>query len=170
MNELIVIGYDNTREAEAAREELFSMTKEYLVDLTDAVVAYADADGKIKLNQMVNLWSVGAAGGAFWGLLIGMLFLSPIFGVVAGASMGAISGALSDYGINDDFMKQVSDVLKPNQAALFLMAKGQLSDKVIDRLGEKGGKVLRTNLNTEQEAAVKAAFAKAHSEIVKAQD
>jgi uncharacterized membrane protein len=165
MNELIVIGYENENEAEVARQELFGMAREYLVDVADAVVAHADDKGKIKLNQMVNLWSVGAAGGAFWGLLIGLLFFSPFFGAAIGASIGALSGAFSDFGINDEFMKKISEILKPGQAALFLMVRDHASDKVIERLSQKGGTVLRTNLDTEKEAALREAFAKAHAEL-----
>ncbi|KKL24269.1 hypothetical protein LCGC14_2417020, partial [marine sediment metagenome] len=33
----------------------------------DAVVAIADQNGKIKLNQMINLWTMAASDGAFWG-------------------------------------------------------------------------------------------------------
>lgn len=80
MSELIVIGYDNAEKAEAARTELFGMAKEYLVDVADAVVATADENGKVKLNQMVNLWSFGAASGAFWGLLIGLIFSTRCWG------------------------------------------------------------------------------------------
>jgi uncharacterized membrane protein len=71
MSELIVVGYDTPNQAEDARKELMKMAREYLVDVADAVVATADEDGNVKLNQMVNMWTAGAAGGAFWGLLIG---------------------------------------------------------------------------------------------------
>lgn len=165
MSELIVIGYDNESEADAARAKLFEMAKEYLVDVADAVVAHTNEDGKIKLNQMVNLWAAGASGGAFWGLLIGLLFMNPLLGVAVGASAGALSGALSDYGINDKFMKEVSNVLQPGQAALFIMARKDMSDRVIEQLGEQGGRILRTNLDTSKEAAVRKAFADAHSEV-----
>ena len=140
MNELIVIGYDTPEAAEAARTELFGMSQEYLVDVADAVVATADADGKIKLNQMVNTWTVGATGGAFWGLLVGMLFFNPLLGVAVGAGAGALSGALTDYGINDDFMK----------------------DK---RLGIKGGHILRTNLDRSKEDHLRRAFNETHAGI-----
>ena len=134
MAELIVIGYDKPEEAEQARHALLGMAKEYLVDVADAVVAICDDKHRIKLNQMVNLWSVGAAGGAFWGLLIGLLFLHPLLGVIAGAAAGALTGALSDYGINDKFMKEVSEVLQPGQAALFIMARTHASDRVLEEL------------------------------------
>ncbi|MEC3860646.1 DUF1269 domain-containing protein [Mesobacterium sp. TK19101] len=165
MPELIVIGYETEAQANAARDTLFGLAGEYLVDVADAVVAVADDQGKIKLNQMVNLWTVGASGGAFWGLLIGVLFMNPLLGVAVGAGAGALSGALSDYGINDRFMKDVANVLQPGQAALFMMIRQHASDKVIDRLGMAGGHVIRTNLDTTKEAALRAAFDKAHKDI-----
>lgn len=166
MSELIVIGYENAEKAEAARAELFGMAKEYLVDVADAVVATADENGKVKLNQMVNLWSFGAAGGAFWGLLIGLIFFNPLLGMAVGAGAGALSGALSDYGINDNFMKEVSEVLQPGQAALFMMVRQHASDRVIERLGERGGRIIRTNLDTSKETELRKAFDAAHKEAV----
>lgn len=160
MSELLVIGYDTPEEAERARATLNDMSREYLVDVGDAVVATADSKGRIKLNQMVNLWTVGASGGAFWGILVGLLFLHPLIGVAAGAASGALMGALSDYGINDDFMKKVSAVLKPGQAALFIMARKASSDRVLQKLGEEGGRIIRTNLDVSQEERVREAFEK----------
>lgn len=158
MSELLVIGYDTPEQAEQARTALIGMSREYLVDVGDAVVATADSNGHIKLNQMVNLWTVGASGGAFWGILVGLLFLHPLIGVAAGAASGAFMGALSDYGINDDFMKKVAAVLKPGQAALFIMARKTSSDRVLQKLGEQGGRIIRTNLDMSQEARVREAF------------
>lgn len=158
MSELLVIGYDTPEEAERARATLIDLSREYLVDVGDAVVATVDSKGHIKLNQMVNLWTVGASGGAFWGILVGLLFLHPLIGVAAGAASGALMGALSDYGINDDFMKKVAAVLKPGQAALFIMARKTSSDRVLQKLGEKGGRIIRTNLDMSQEQRVREAF------------
>ena len=162
MSELIVIGYDTPDKAEEARADLMSMAGEYLVDVADAVVAVADSKGNVKLNQMVNMWTAGAAGGAFWGLLVGLIFFNPLLGVAVGAGAGALSGALTDYGINDDFMKGVGSVLQPGQAALFMMVRTNASDKVIERLGEHGGRVLRTNLDTDAENHLRRAFDEAH--------
>jgi uncharacterized membrane protein len=170
MSELIVISYGTPEKAEEARADLYSMAKEYLVDVADAVIATADREGKIKLNQMVNLWSVGAAGGAFWGLLIGLLFLHPLIGVLAGATAGALSGALSDFGIDDKFMKDVSAILQPGQAALFIMARASASDRVIERLGSHGGRILRTSLDRSQEGKLREAFERAHKEAEQQQN
>jgi len=164
MSELIVIGYPNNQQAEEARTALYQLAKEYLVDIKDAVIAEADDKGSIKLNQMVSMWSIGASGGAFWGLLAGILFFNPLLGVAAGAGAGALAGALTDYGINDGFMKDVATVLQPGQAALFILADRAASDKVIDKLSAHGGRIIRTNLDTSKETELRAAFDKARTQ------
>lgn len=161
MSELIVIGYEREDSAEAARASLLEMQREYLVSVADAVVATRDEHGKVRLNQMVNLWTVGASGGAFWGLLAGLLFFNPLLGLAAGAGAGALAGALSDYGIEDGFMKEVAGVLQPGQAALFVMMKEQAPERVIERLSRHGGRVLRTNLDRSKEEALRRAFEEA---------
>ncbi|MEQ1812821.1 MAG: DUF1269 domain-containing protein, partial [Terricaulis sp.] len=98
MSELIVIGYNSTDTAEKVRQQFLDLQSEYIVDLSDAVVATADKKGRIKLSQLVHPWAVGASGGSFWGLLIGLLFLHPLLGLAVGVTTGLISGALSDYG------------------------------------------------------------------------
>jgi uncharacterized membrane protein len=158
MSELVVFGYDNQAQAEDARTGLFKLSKEYLVTISDAVVATAEPDGQIKLHQMVNLWAMGASGGAFWGLLAGILFFNPLIGVAAGAASGALAGALSDYGINDDFMRDVAGVLQPGQAALFVLADRASSDRVIEAMAGYGGRVLRTNLDRTQEQKLREVF------------
>ncbi len=46
-----------------------------LQSIDDAVVVECNADGKVKLHQAVSTTGAGAAGGALWGGLIGLLFL-----------------------------------------------------------------------------------------------
>lgn len=167
MAELVVVAYDTPSQADAARKELFGMANEYLVEVADAVVATADKDGNVKLDQMVNMWTVGATGGAFWGLLAGMIFFNPLLGLAVGAGAGAISGALSDYGIDDHFMKEISGVLQPGQAALFMMMRTEASDRVIDKLGSKGGRILRTNLDSDAENHMRQHFDAAQAKLIK---
>ncbi|MBN2905825.1 MAG: DUF1269 domain-containing protein [Rhodobacteraceae bacterium] len=159
MTELLVIGYETPARAEEAREELFRLSRNYLAEVGDAVIATTDEKGRVRLNQIVTPWMVGATGGTFWGLLIGLLFLHPLLGVATGAAAGAVSGALSDFGIRDDFMKDVANVLKPGQAALFILANKASSERVIEQLAQNGGEVLRTNLSHADEERIKSVFA-----------
>src|SRR5271166_1837043 len=86
MTTLVVIGYENQITAEEVRLKLLKMQKEYLIDLVDAVVVVRDLKGKIKLRQLHDLTAAGAVSGGFWGMLIGMLFLNPLFGMAIGAA------------------------------------------------------------------------------------
>ena len=126
------------------------MQKSYLVALDDAVVAVKNAKGKIKLDQWHNLTALGALSGGFWGMLIGLLFLNPLFGMAVGAAAGAVSGALRDVGINDQFMKDLADTLKPNTSALFVLVRKITPDKVLEELKGTGGKILQTSLSHEE--------------------
>lgn len=165
MSELIVIGFEDEFKAEELRLNLLKMQKEYLIDLEDAVVAVKKDDGKIKLNQMNDLTAAGAAGGGFWGLLIGTLFLSPLFGAAIGAAAGAVSGALSDIGIDDEFMKELAATLTPGASALFVLVRKSTPDKVLEEVKGFGGKVLKTSLTGEKEETLQAALNAAKSEL-----
>ncbi|MBK9078823.1 MAG: DUF1269 domain-containing protein [Hyphomicrobium sp.] len=158
MSELIVIGYGSPEKAEEVRNKLLELQGEYMIDLADAVVATVDKKGRIKLNQLVHVWAIGASYGSFWGLLIGLLFLHPLLGVLVGAGTGLITGALSDYGLNDDFMKKVAGILRPGQAALFVFARHVTGDRIVSALAPFGGTVIRTNLNTVDEKKLRDAF------------
>lgn len=158
MADLIAITYDTEQTAEAARKKVLSLQQEYLISLEDAVVVAKDADGKIKLNQMFNATAAGAASGSFWGFLVGLVFMMPVAGVLIGAAAGALGGKLSDFGINDGFMKGVAQSIKPGNAALFLLVKKMTTDKVLDGLSEFGGTVLRTSLDETKEKELRAAL------------
>lgn len=117
MRKLIAVTYDTEFKAEEVRLQFLKMQKSYLVSLEDAVVVEKKQNGKVKLHQMYNLTASGAVGGGFWGVLIGLIFMNPLLGLVVGAGAGAVAGALSDVGINDDFMKQLAEKLTPGTSA-----------------------------------------------------
>jgi uncharacterized membrane protein len=161
MSTLVAIGYDDQFKAEEVRIKLRKMQKDYLIDLGDAVVAVKDENGKVKLHQAINMTAVGAASGGFWGALIGLLFLNPLLGLAVGAGAGAVSGALTDVGINDGFMKELAATLKPGSSVLFVLVKRATPDKVLEELKGTGGKVLKTSLSHEDEAKLQAALSAA---------
>lgn len=158
MADLIIIAYDTEEIAEAARKKLLELQREYLIEIGDAVVAVRNADGNVKLNQLVNMTATGAASGALWGALVGLLFLNPLIGAAVGAGAGALSGRFTDVGINDQFMKDAAASLTPGHAALCVLVRKVTADKVLPAMAEFGGTVLQTNLSTEDEAKLQAAL------------
>jgi len=161
MSDLVAIVYPTEAKAEEVRQRLFKLQKEYLIKFTDAVIAVKTEAGPVKLNQLVSTTAVGAASGSFWGLLIGVLFLNPIIGVALGAASGALGGALTDYGINDAFMKDLTAKLQPGNAALFVLIQEVTADKVLREIQDAGGTVLKTSLDDSKETLLREALAKA---------
>lgn len=160
MSDLVVIVYPSEAKAEEVRQRLFKLQKEYLITLGDAVIAVKTEAGAVKLNQLVNTTAMGAASGSFWGLLIGVLFLNPIIGVALGAASGALGGALTDFGINDAFMKELAASIQPGNAALFVLIKNMTADKVLKEIKDAGGVVLKTSLDETKEQLLRDALAK----------
>ena len=158
MSELIVFAFSNEKGAAEMDEVIQRLKKEQLITLDDAAVVVRNLDGKVKVKQAVNLVGAGTVGGAFWGMLIGLLFWMPWLGLAIGAITGAISGKLSDYGINDDFINEVSQTIEPGGSALFLLISKWTEDKVLERLSKFNPKVVRTSLSKEEEQKLKAAF------------
>jgi uncharacterized membrane protein len=158
MATLVVIDYESEVKAEEVRLALLKMQKEYLIDLADAVVVVRDDKGKVRLRQLYNLTAAGALSGGFWGALVGLLFLNPLFGFAIGAGAGAISGALSDVGIDDNFMKTLGETLKPGTAALCVLIRHMTPDKVVDELRPFGGVLIKTNLSHEKEEKLREAL------------
>jgi uncharacterized membrane protein len=115
-------------------------------------------DGKAKIKQARNLVGAGALGGAFWGMLIGLLFLAPWLGLAIGAGMGALGGKMAGTGIDKKFIEEVSNSIKPGGSALFAYTSHGVPDKILPQLKQFNGKLIQTSLSNEQEAQLRAAF------------
>ena len=139
-------------------ETIHQLKKEELMVLKDASVVIRKPDGKIKVKQATHLVGAGMVGGAFWGMLIGLFFWLPWLGLAIGAIAGAISGSLMDYGINDDFIKEVGATIKPGGSALFLLIEKWTEDKALERLNKFNATIIRTSLTKEEEEKLKVAF------------
>ena len=158
MSTLVAIAYPDTATADQVRAELVQATKEHLLKLEDAVVVEHRQDGKIKLHQGVGLTGAGAAGGALWGGLIGLLFLAPLFGMAIGAATGAAAGKMTDVGIDDNFMKTLASKLPPGGAALIALGTTSGTGKVLERVKGYGGEVIQTSLSEEDEERLRTAI------------
>jgi uncharacterized membrane protein len=162
MADLIAVEFDEPADAFALRAELVKFQKDYLIEMGDAVVVTRDENGKIELHQAVNLVGAGAAGGAMWGALIGLIFLNPLIGAAVGAGAGALSGWMTDIGIDDKKLKEMGEGIPNGGGALFVLVRRVTGDKVMERLEAFRGKgrVLSTSLDHAQEEKLKALFEK----------
>ena len=151
--------FDTPDGAGRALTTVEDLAKQQLIVVQDAaVVSWPQGKKKPKTRQAQSLAAAGALGGAFWGMLFGLLFLVPFFGMAMGAAMGALAGHFSDYGISDDFIKQVRAKVTEGTSALFLLTEQATIDKVADAFKGTKMELIQSNLSHEQEAQLKAAF------------
>jgi uncharacterized membrane protein len=116
MSELVAVSYPDVYRAGEVCAALQRLQQEFLIEMEDAAYVTRERDGKIKLHQtqpVVGMATgIGASRGTLWGALIGLLFMQPLLGMAAGAVLGAASGAIAgrmaDYGIPDQFMKDLA--------------------------------------------------------------
>lgn len=170
MADLVVLSFDGVDSADAVLTKLRQLKKQELIDLLDACVVVRPEEGDIQIKQSVNMTRIGASTGlstgAIVGMLAGILVFNPLAGMavggLAGAAMGALGGSLSDYGINDDFIKELGETIKPNSSALFLLIAKATPDKVLAAIEQYDPKILKTSLSQEQEDKLRDAISAAH--------
>ena len=159
MSDLVAIAYDDLDTAQQVAANAGEAQKAQLIDLEDMVVVERRMDGKVKLHQP-SLAGTGAVSGALWGGLIGLIFFVPFFGMAIGAATGAAAGAFGDYGVEDNFMKELGMALEPGKAAVIFLVRKMTVDKVLPEI-KIPGKVIQTSLDDETEQRLTDALAAA---------
>ena len=175
MAELIVVGFkkDMYRASEVLNT-LQEMNDNWVVDLHDAVAVYRDYSGKLRVDQSYQLTTgQGAAWGGLFGGLMGALLAAPftggasvaavlaagsLSGVALGASLGAVDAESwkDDYGISEDFVKEVGTMVQPGDSAIFALLRTLDPDLVAAQFRGYGGTILRTTLTPGQRERVEA--------------
>ena len=155
-NTLTVVLFDGELKAEEARANLMELQREGYIDLEDAVVVVKDRDGTARYNQMLKPSRKGGLAGSITGLIVGSIFFSPLIGAILGAIAGAVSASLTDMGIDDRFMKDLSQKFTPGSSALFALVRKADPERVGEAFLGFGGKVLVNSMSAEREAAIQA--------------
>jgi uncharacterized membrane protein len=158
VSNLIAIAYPDVQTAEEVRTTLGQLQTEKLIEIEDMVVVRRDDKGKVKLHQAVSPGAAGAAGGALWGGLIGLLFLAPLLGMAVGAASGGLFGSAADVGVDDNFMKELGTKLEGGNAALVVLVRRSTPDKVLPRIQQYGGHVIQSSLSNDREDELRAAI------------
>ncbi len=160
MSTLTVWKFTNAEGADVALAKLKELQKQQIVQVLDAaIVSWPQGRKRPKTYQAMDTVGAGALGGAFWGMLFGLIFFVPLFGLLVGATAGAISGKFTDYGISDEFIKDLQSKVTEGTSALFLLTGQVTIDKVEAAFTpEEKGELIQSNLSAEQEAKLREDF------------
>ena len=165
MADLVVIIYNIEQKASKALAVLQS-AESGDIDLEDAVVVTKNKKGKTKIHQTTDASTAGktALKGSVLGLLVGVIFMVPVFGLLFGAGLGALFSRIKDLGLDDDFVKQIGKSLQPEHSALFLLVRKANPQKALEMLAPFGGTVYQTSLPKEAEDLLKETLENSHAE------
>jgi uncharacterized membrane protein len=156
MSNLIVITFDDPNEAEKVRDTIRSAQKHDLIKLDDSAIVVKDEDGQVHVkNELDRGVKVGIAGGGLLGLWIGFIFGGPIGMLAIGALGGALVGASTDMGLQKKFVKEVSEAIKPNSSALFIIARDSNPNAAVAALKPYKGEVYYSSLDPEAEETLR---------------
>ena len=159
MATVTVLKFPTAEGADNALHLVQDLQKSHLIKLHDAaIVSWPVGKKSPKTKQLVDLVGIGAMSGMFWGMLLGFIFATPLFGMAVGAAFGALGGAFRDYGIDDDFIKRVRSQVTEGTSALFLMTSEAVLDRVVDAMKNVKFEIIATNLSKEQEQKLHEAF------------
>ncbi len=173
MASLIVVGFKKDKfRASEVLNELVEMDYAWTIDLDDAVAAYRDYNGKLRIDASYQATTgEGAAFGGLLGSLIGFTLGAIAAPVTAGATaaagvlaagalgggvLGAAGGAMDakwwkdDFGIPDDFVRDVGALVQPGDSAIYALLRKADPTLVAAKLRDYGGVVLSTTLSPEQ--------------------
>jgi uncharacterized membrane protein len=159
MSDLIAIAYPDLNTARQVATNAGEAQKAHLISLEDCVIVERRSDGSVKLHQP-SMSGAGAAGGALWGGLIGLIFFVPLFGMAVGAATGAIAGHMSDPGVDDKFMKRLGEQLTPGAAALIMLVREANTERILSEV-KIPGEIIQTSLSADAEEALRNALAAA---------
>ncbi|MCB0048816.1 MAG: DUF1269 domain-containing protein [Caldilinea sp.] len=159
MATLTVWKFETVDGAQEALNKVIELSKQQLIQVQDAAIVSWPAGKKSPATQNYgSMTGKAALSGAFWGMLFGLIFFVPFFGMAIGAAMGALAGKFSDYGIDDNFIKQVRDQVTEGTSALFLLSSGAVEDRVVAAFQGMPMELIQSNLSSEQEARLKEEF------------
>jgi len=140
--------------------------KATLVALEDACMVERGGDGKLHIKQAVNLTMSGlkTAGTrrAFWGDVVGIVFLSPLAGFVIGAvtdaGYGVLARSLANYGIANEFLVGLGEAIPVGSSALCVLLNNGDETELLSDLKKFRPRVLQTSLTEDTKRKLEVAF------------
>ena len=137
MYHIVVMTFDNEEEAGNVRDALKKVQHQGNLSLDDSAVVVKDAHGKVHVKNELDR------------------------GVKVGASFGGAGiGALTDMGIQKSFVKDVSDALKPDTSALFIIIRDGNPNAAIAALKPYKGEIYHTSFEADAEDSLRNVLSK----------
>ncbi|MCZ7673319.1 MAG: DUF1269 domain-containing protein [Chloroflexi bacterium] len=157
MQTLLALIFQNESGAQKMIAHVKTLQRQQMITISDAAFVIRQRDQKIKVKQVNSLVGAGVLGGAFWGLLIGQHFWLPSLqsNEVANTEKPGIEEV--DCGIDEGFLKMVSNAIQPGCSALFMIV-AYMTEENLAALMSPDVMLLYTHLDKGSDDKLRAAF------------
>jgi uncharacterized membrane protein len=175
-NYLVVLTFQGAKTAAAMYTQLQELEKKHDVSILDAIIVEVGAgaahgstpavepgsgqgvtpttsplEEHVRVIQTHGKKGKYAAGGAGIGLLAGFLLGGPIGAAAVGASLGAVTAAIKDFGIDDASVAAIQSRLQPDSSALLALGHVRDQEAYLASLRTFDPQVVSTTLTPEVE-------------------
>jgi uncharacterized membrane protein len=159
MAALTVVKFDDPHGAVRVMGALQDMHGRRLITLEDAAVVSWPEGNKRPVMPKQGVGQM-ALGGAFWGFLFGLIFFVPFLGAaIAAGTTALLWSTLEEEGIDEDFIRRVSEKVTEGTSALFALTSEAQLDEVIDELKHYDAfEIITTDMPAEKEKKLREAF------------
>jgi uncharacterized membrane protein len=151
MTAFTVWKFDTPEGAQKAASLLEGAADDGLVKILDhAVVTWPVGAKRPETKQGHEESRRGTGWGAFWGMLLGAVFLMPVLGAAAGAALGSVSRMTRGVGISKEQLETIREQVTEGTSALFAVTDEGNLDRVGERFHGVHMKLVDTNLTEEE--------------------
>ncbi len=158
MSDIIVIAFRHPDAAQQVAAEFILLQDKHALELDDARIVVKDRAGQLHVKDVAG--HPVATGALIGGLLGALLFImSPVIGVLVGAAAGGVIGkAFNSDMVDQKFVDEVAEALKPDSSAVFLQVREADRAAVVSALRPFRGTLIQTTVPPELEEELKRAL------------
>jgi uncharacterized membrane protein len=164
MATLTAFRFDSVDGADSALGVVPMLQEQELITILDAaLVSWPKGKNRPSTRQVVLPTGTQLLDGAFWGLLFALIFFVPVLDTGRREEMERLTCALSDVGIDEDFIYQLRSKLTEGTSALFVLSRDAVMDKINDASKGKKPDLIAINLRRDDEMKLRNLFGLASS-------
>lgn len=135
------------------------LQEQQLITILDvALVSWPKGKNRPSTRQVVSPTGTQLLDGTFWGMLFGLIFFVPVLDAGCRAETDRLMSALSDVGIDDNFIYQVRSKLTEGTSALFILSRDAVMDRINDASKGKKPDLITINPPSDEEMKLRNLF------------
>jgi uncharacterized membrane protein len=152
MTSLSVLKFPTAEDAPGVESTLLYLQAQNSIEILDAaILVWVPGTKRPKTQRLQSLVGKDASTSTFWEMLFGLIFPVTPNDWTGVKTAGGSYIKLADYGIGDEFIKQVAEKVTEGSSALFLLTRRCVMEKMVDGLQGRTFEIVFINLSKAQE-------------------